>query len=110
MGGSLYAQYIKEREGKRIIESDNGFATYQIHGDECYIEDIYVVPRHRRGKVASQLADSVVEDAKKQGCKILTGSVVPSTRGSTTSLKVLLGYGFSLWKCEHDFILFRKEI
>ena len=39
---SNYAQYIKEREGKEIVEDHKGFATFVITDKECYIVDIFV--------------------------------------------------------------------
>lgn len=110
MTPSLYGQYIKEREGKDIIENENGFASFIIRGEECYIENIYVHPDFRKSKVASELANQVVEKAKECGCKFLTGSVRPSAMGSTDSLKVLLAYGFKLLSASQDAIIFVKEI
>lgn len=110
MGLSLYGQYIKEREGKSILEKDYGFATYVINGQECYIEDIYVVPEMRKKHVASELANEVVEIAKAKGCTVLTGTVSPTAKGATESLKVLLAYGFQLHSCRPDLIIFAKEI
>lgn len=108
---SLYGQYIKEREGKDIVENDYGFATYMINKDNsCYIESIYVIPDARHDHVASQLADEIAYIAKSQGCNTLLGSVSPSANHSTSSLKVLLAYGFQLDSATNNFILMRKEI
>lgn len=107
---SLYAQYIKEREDYETIETSFGFASFKIENEDCYIRDIYVHPDYRKDHAASILADQVVVLAKKQGCRRLLGSVCPETNGSTTSLKVLLSYGFQLLKAEDNFISFSKEI
>ena len=42
------------------------------------------------------MADAIVQDAKEQGANKLLGSVVPSAKGSTESLKVLIAYGMAL--------------
>lgn len=107
---SMYADYVNERGVKRIEETQNGFATYLITGQECYIEDIYVRPEARKSHVASALADSIAEKAKLQGCRYLTGSVVPTANGSTDSCIVLLSYGFKLLRSESNVIWFVKEI
>lgn len=108
---SLYAQYIKERENKEIIESEQGFATYSINKDNsCYIQDIYVHPDHRHDHVASKFADQIVDIVKKKGVHTLYGSVSPTANNSTISLKVLLAYGFELDSSTNNFILVRKEI
>lgn len=107
---SLYAQYIEEREGFSIVEDEKGFATYIINEDECYIRDIFVRPEFRKENIASKYADQITEIAKKAGCKNLTGTVIPMANGATTSLKVLLGYGFKLLQATQERIIFIKEI
>lgn len=107
---SLYGDYIKERAGKGIIESEHGFCTYILANTECYIEDLYVVPEQRNSKVASEMADKVADIAKEAGCEWLTGSVCPSAQGSTASLRVLLAYGMELLRSEQNMIYFAKRI
>lgn len=108
---SLYAQYISERLGDHVLEVENGFATYRYISDKSvYIVDIYVKPSCRKSGLAAEMADEIVRMAKVRGCAELLGSVVPSTANSTTSMKVLLGYGMSLQNSSNDFIVFRKEI
>lgn len=89
----------------------HGFASY-VFPDEntCYIKDIYVVPELRKTGLASDIAANIEAIAKQRGCTRLIGSVVPSAKGSTSSLKVLLSYGFRLESSANDFILFVKDI
>ena len=107
---SLFADYINERGTKHIVESDKGFATYLFDSGLCYIEDLYVVPEHRKSGEASRLADEISNIAKKKGCRQLLGSVVPTANGSTDSCKVLFAYGFRLLKTEHNQIWFIKDL
>lgn len=108
---STFGDYIKERQGKEIIEDDRGFATFQFLDDaRCYIEDIYVRPDFRKRGVAKDMADKVAERAKSVGCKTLWGSVVPTAKGSTDSIKVLLAYGMSLDSSAVNLILFKKDL
>jgi GNAT superfamily N-acetyltransferase len=109
---SLYAQYLEERSFDHIIETERGFASYRYlnDGKSVYIVDIYVTPRARKDGVASALADTIVREALQKGCTELLGSVCPSAKGSTLSLKVLIGYGMTLHTASNDFIVFRKEI
>jgi predicted GNAT family acetyltransferase len=107
---SLYGDYIRERLGDEIVEDETGFATYRfLNEKQVYIVDIYIVPEFRKKGAATALADKVVEAAKQRGCMELIGSVVPQAKGSTDSLRVLLGYGMSLQSAGPDLILFRKE-
>jgi len=107
---SLYANYVLEREGFSTIEDPCGFATYKIVGEECYLRDIYLLPEHRKDGVGRKLADEVSRIALSQGCTKLTGTVCPSTRGSTDSLKALLAYGFAVHESRIDFIVLVKEL
>jgi ribosomal protein S18 acetylase RimI-like enzyme len=109
---SLYAEYIAEREDLRIFEDEDGFATYKIlgPGGGCYIIDIYVRPSKRQRRKASHYANEIASFAKAQGCSHLIGSVDPSCKGGTKSLKVLLGYGFELTGIENNMIWFRKDL
>ena len=112
---SLYSQYLTERTNDEIIETGGGFATFRFitneHGDkDVYIIDIFVVPEHRRKGLAAALADQVVACAKERGCKRVIGTVVPSTKGSTASINVLIGYGMTLHSAANDLIVFFKDI
>lgn len=107
---SLYSEYLKEREGKEILECPSGFATYRILGNECYLVDIYVKPEFRKEHVARAMADQVAELAKGAGCKWLTGSVSPNANGAHTSLLVLIAYGMKLLRSDKDIIFLGKEL
>lgn len=112
MANSMYAKYLTEKSDDLILETDKGFATYRYinGGKSVYIIDIYVLPDYRQSQEASTMADNVVALAKEKGCTELIGSVIPSSKGSTTSLKVLLGYGMKLQSSSDNFIVFSKEI
>ena len=106
----MFSEYIKERENKSVYQTEHGFAVYQIAGQECYIQDIFVKEESRNKDNAKEIADAVTEIAKINGCLNLTGTVVPSLKGSTKSLGMLLHYGFKLHSCKDDFIILSKEI
>ena len=109
---SLYAQYLTERTNDKIIETSYGFATYRYlnSGKTVYIIDIYVKPAHRLAGNMATMADKIIEEARAAGAIELIGTVVPSAKGSTNSLKALLGYGMELAFASNDLIVFRKDI
>lgn len=109
---SHYAEYLRERTSDQIIETCEGFVTFRYLNDfkTVYIVDIYVLPEERQNKVASDLANDVVELARKEGCVELIGTVMPSAKNSTTSLQVLLGYGMTLKSASENCIIMRKDI
>lgn len=109
---SLYAEYLRERTDDQILEIDEGFATYRFVDDNkgVYIVDIYIKPEARRYGHASKLADTISEIARKRGCTFMLGTVKPSAKGSTESLKALLAYGLCLSFSQVDGIVLRKEL
>lgn len=107
---SVYAEYLKEREGKEVVENDNGFLSYRIFNDYVYIVDIYVVPEKRKTGLAKFWADQVCEIAKAKGAKTLVGSVDVRANGATESLKVLLAYGMRVDSIDGQMIYFKKDL
>lgn len=109
---SLYADYLKEITDDEIIESELGFVTYRHLPDQSatYIIDIYVIPEARLLGKAAKFADDVSKIAKAKGFKKVIGTVVPSKKHSTESLKALVGYGMMLKSAGQDFIILEKDI
>lgn len=107
---SLYGEYIKEREGLDILEDERGFFTYIIKGEECYIKDIFISKEFRRSGAATEFADQITSIAKASGCKFLSGTCVPSTNGSTESLKAMFSYGFKVHSSSNDLIVLIREL
>ena len=108
---SLYADYLKEREGRETVEEQDGFATYCYPSAQvCYLVDIYVAPAARRQGLASKLADRVCEIAKAKGATALLGSVQPDLPSAAESMKALLGYGMRPTHIAGNLVYFVKEI
>jgi ribosomal protein S18 acetylase RimI-like enzyme len=107
---SLYASYLKEREGLDVLETYQGFVTYKFRGPDCYIQDVYVLPEFRMYGVASFMADQVAELAKRAGIRILTGSVDANANGADASDKVLRAYGMKPYAKEGFVTYYSKEI
>ena len=108
---SLLSDYHKELGIKYVIESDSGFMTYYfVLPDECYIEDVYVIPEKRRGRTCFDMADKVSEHAKSVGCKYLTGSVVLIANNAESSYKMQISYGFRVLRKEAKAIFMIKDL
>lgn len=111
---SLYANYIKERLNDDIIETNDGFLTYRYidwEGQKAvYIIDLYVIPSKRQSGLATQLANTVIDEAKTKGCTIAIGSVSTVTKTKDQSVKVLIAYGMKEVVQGPDYIYFSKPI
>ncbi len=108
---SLYGKYLSERTGRGILETEDGFATFEyISPETVYIIDLYVVPEKRKSGLASQLADRIVEEAVKSGHKFLLGSVDVTAKGAEDSMKVLEAYGMGVVKVAEPMVFYSKAI
>jgi len=108
---SLYAQYIKERTNKSMIETDKGYVLYSFPDKETvYLEDLYVLPEHRTEGHCRYLDSEVAVKAKEAGCSKMITSVVPAAINSTISLKVAIACGYTLDSSADNFILFSKVL
>ena len=111
MKPSLYAQYLKERSYTGIVETKEGFATFEyVNQDVVYIKDLYVIPKKRKKGVAAGFANKIVELAVADGKKLLLGSVDIQAKGAEDSVKVLTAYGMTQYKLDGTMIYFVKEI
>jgi len=91
---NLYAEYIKERENKDLIEKDYGFCTYEILGQYVYLADVYVSKDERQKGLCKDLVEEVVRIGKENGCKhILTSFCLKATNWEI-SKKVIKQCGF----------------
>lgn len=112
----MYKDYIKERENKEILETEDGFAVYGyncIPGlgiPHCYIQDIYCIPERRHSGTARKMADKISQEAKDRGFKVVFGSVDSSAQGAHRSLLVLVAYGMQLHSINGTVAWFSKEI
>lgn len=107
---SLYAEYIKERQGSDILETKYGFATFNLLGQECYVQDVYVVPEYRKSGVCKALIENIEVIANTNKCQYLTTSVSPVAKNSTDSIKICLRLGFQLFRSDSSLIYFMKRL
>jgi GNAT superfamily N-acetyltransferase len=108
---SLYGQYLKEREGKSVIECEDGFVTYNITNEgECFIQDLFIVEDARRKGLGTELIKKVESSASYKGAKYLSCGVCPLANNSTDSLQFALSYGFKLYSARQDYVILKKDI
>lgn len=108
---SMYADYLMEKAGDGIIETEQGFASYRLMPDaKIWLMDIYVKPEYRRTRAAISMGDQVMEIGKLKGCTEMIGTSIPSLPRSTPGLKLMLAFGMELKSAMADLIILKKEI
>lgn len=107
---SLYAEFLLEYDGTEIIENEQGFATYRINDDECYIENVYVRPEFRKLGIHKKLSNDILIIAKERGCKYLSTGTCTKANNPIRSMKVILDNGFNVDSVSGNMIYYRKDI
>lgn len=108
----MLRDYLMEREGLELYETDKGFATFLCDGAELYIRDIYVARDYRRTKVGTEIAEAVIEIGRKRGCQYVSGTVSLDAKGITESFKAILSFGFEVYGYEPGkrLFIFKKNL
>jgi L-amino acid N-acyltransferase YncA len=107
---TLFAKYLSEREGKRIIEDERGFIIYKIQGEECFLAEGFIQVESRGSSAASDLLRNLIATAKAEGCKTVTATIYLSDPGAMRTLAAALKRGFRVYSANHDVLLIAKEI
>lgn len=107
---SLYAKYIREREGKEIIETEWGFVTYKIIGKEIYLADMYLTHEERNLGLASGLVKMLIDIGIKNECEVLTANVHLADKNANDTLSKALHLGFELAGANNGVILIAKKL
>lgn len=107
---SLYAKYIKEREGSDILENKYGFISYKITktsvGNIMFVEDLFILPEYRRLREGSSLCNTLIDLAKKENCKQILSGADPNTNGVTDAVKFQLKMGMKILNINNGMINF----
>jgi GNAT superfamily N-acetyltransferase len=107
---SLYADYVKEREGNECLEYDWGFIEYAIRPPFLCIESMYIKPEVRGSGKTQELVEGVTRIAKERGIKELWARVSLPTAGSNLALKIGLHMGGVVQVAENGCIILTKRI
>ena len=107
---SLYADYIKEREGYETVEDGTFFVTYLELEDALYIRDIYIAPEYRNKMKSIEIGEMTIGLAKEKGLKALIGSVDTTTNGWRRNKEIMEKFGYKEVYQDGNVIYFNKEL
>lgn len=105
---SNYGLYLEELEDIEILESNRGFASYKIKGDELWIYDVFVRPDYRGCGIAKRYFEELEDVAKKNDCKYIKTLTNTNNNGWEKSTKMLTDYGYEPFKTLEDGTIFLK--
>ena len=100
------AKYIKEKYNRKLLESSNGFITYEIYDDgDFYIHTLWVDENHRNNGEGRKLEQAVIAKEKP---KVIYCDVDKESRGWKNTLRILLLGGYEIDKdMRYKVVLFR---
>jgi hypothetical protein len=107
---SLYAQYLRERQGVESIWNQNGFIAYKCAGDECFIAELFVEPEARRSGACRELVERVMSVARASGRKVLTGNIHIKDPGHDQTLQAAYALGFKVIGAESGILFISKNV
>ena len=106
---TLYAKYIKNRQGLEILEGSHGFLTYKTDKDECFLADIFV-EENMEGKIeAKHLFARLEEIARNKSCSHISANIHVSDKRASKTLQTALRYGFEVFGAEAGVLLIIKK-
>lgn len=107
---TLYAKYLTERARAKVIETESGFITYRINGEECFIQDMYLLPEARRSGACRELIDQLKSEASSCSCKFITGNIFVDDPGCNQTIQAACGLGFRIRRAEAGVVLICLDI
>jgi predicted GNAT superfamily acetyltransferase len=106
----MIAEYLKETKGVELFQEEHGFILFKLNFPIIYIRDVYVVPEHRRGRVAFSMFDKLLGAAKEQGFTRVMSDIMPSDTTATEAMKMNLKYGMKIVKANDDEIILAMDL
>ena len=64
----MYLEYLQEEEGKKIIETEDGFIAYLVMGKEFYISRMFIKKESRGPGSYKELGELALKNAEANGC------------------------------------------
>lgn len=107
---SLFADYIKEREGLDTIENEHGFLSFRIINDVCYVRDLFVTKPERGRGYARVLYGQLLRVARDSQCKKISCFVDCRAPNAAESLAVILTGDFKVVAAEDGLITLEREL
>lgn len=107
---TMYADYVREREGTETLFSASGFIAYWENKDNIYISDIYVMPHARKTGEGRRLADQVAQIAVRTGRRYLTSQCDRRSYTFEEALAAQKAYGFEVFEETGPMVHLKKDL
>jgi len=111
-----YLNYLKEEEGKEIIDLDGkGFFSYTLNFEtkEMFVPDVYILPEHRGTEVKRRIVDEIDRVGLESGMEVVTGYVSMMGGDGDRFLKKLMFYkrlGFTVSSIVNNMVIIIRKV
>lgn len=110
ISSTMYADYIKERDGQEVFENADGFAFYRVSGPECFIAEMYVRPEKRTAGAGRAIVNDLSKVAIEEGCEFLSGNIFVKSHTSTDAVAASILSGFKVVAADNGVISIIKPL
>jgi len=109
---SMYADYVKERTSRSILETEYGFVVFSYEGEDytLFIHELFVRKESRRRGHGARMIEELILDAGKRGAQQIVGCVDPRALNADESMKIILAYGLKPYGIHGEFVAFGRKI
>lgn len=108
---SLWAEYVREREGCEVYEDESGFVAWKLVSEtHVLIKELFVLEGKRKGFKAKDFMDRVKIYAREHGAVTLFATVDLRSNGGSKALQLALFYGFKAVTGNNDTILLEMGV
>lgn len=105
----MFFEYYEELGGK-IIKETFGFVAYQIFGENCYLEHMYVQKALRKSDYGTRLLQSLEDKARESGCTLLYTTISIERGTPEITMIAAMKRGFKFARSDESTIFLSKEL
>jgi GNAT superfamily N-acetyltransferase len=102
---SLYTDYLKERRGLETLADEDGFISYKVNRDECFIGEMFVSKDCRQKGLGRKLLTTVVDIARMNNCARVTANIFLDDPNASSTLAAAIACGFRVVSAPGQIVL-----
>lgn len=107
---TLYAKYIKEREGGFLLENEFGFISYKFVDQECFIMNMYIEQSEQAKGHGRALIAKLNKIAGDADCNVISANVHLWDEHSSETLAAALATGFKVTAANNNVLVIAFKV
>ena len=107
---TLYAKYLKEREGAFILENETTFLSYKFADKECFIINIHTEKSEQAKGNARKIIEKLAQIASDAACEVITANVYLWDANASQTLAAAIKVGFKVTAANNNVLVITKKV